>query len=402
MENAYQYKLEGYDSDWVEAGRQRVARYPQLPFGEYTFRVRAANSDAVWTEEGAAVQLSILPPWWRTGWAYALYGLLAIGGALALGSMQRRRVIRRERERSRERELKQQKAHAAEMEEAYNQLTTAHSKLAEAHDELKTTQERLIQQEKMASLGELTAGIAHEIKNPLNFVNNFAELNVELFEELRERLATKSGVQSPDGREDIQALLEDLGHNSQAIHEQGERADSIVKGMMRHARGTPDQRTKTDLNELLDEYVNLAHHGARARVQDFSVNLVRDYDANIGELQVAPQEMGRVFINILSNAFDAVHQKQLTTNGRYAPTVKVSTHARSDHAEVRVTDNGPGIPKEVRQKVFEPFFTTKPTGRGTGLGLSLSYDIVTQGHGGELDVDSKVGEGSTFIVTLPR
>jgi signal transduction histidine kinase/ligand-binding sensor domain-containing protein len=400
-ENTYQYKLMGYDSDWVDAGAQRTARYPKLPSGEYTFRVRAANSDGVWSTGDATISVSILPPWWQTNWAYVLYGLLAVGGASLLTLMQRRRVIRQERERARERELEQQRAHAAEMEEAYHQLEATHSELTQAHHELRTTQERLIQQEKMASLGELTAGIAHEIKNPLNFVNNFADLNVELFDELRGRLSEVNGSHGAASHEDIQGLLDDLRRNSQAIHEQGQRADRIVKGMMRHARGTPDKHVKTNLNELLDEYVSLSHHGTRARVQDFSVQLIRDYDARVGDLWVAPQDMGRVFINILSNAFDAVQEKQVTTNGAYTPMVKVSTRARGDHIEIRVEDNGPGIPKDVRRKVFEPFFTTKPTGTGTGLGLSLSYDIVTQGHGGTLNVESEVGEGSAFVVTLP-
>ena len=274
------------------------------------------------------------------------------------------------------------------------------AELKQSLDDLKATQARLVQQEKMASLGQLTAGIAHEIKNPLNFVNNFAELSVDLADDLAQSLA---------GGEDVSELLEDLKSNAAAISHHGRRADSIVRSMMQHASGRRGERESVDLNVLLDEYVNLAYHGRKAHQVGFICRIERAYDKTLGRVELVPPEMGRVFLNLLSNAFDAVHGHALTfnaTDGRvaarpYTPTVRVRTQRLEDQVELRIEDNGPGIDKAVREKIFEPFFTTKPTGSGIGLGLSLAYDIVTQGHGGSLAVESTEGGGATFIVTLP-
>ncbi|WP_456425609.1 tetratricopeptide repeat protein [Rhodocaloribacter sp.] len=267
-----------------------------------------------------------------------------------------------------------------------------------AYTRLKATQQQLIQAEKMASLGALTAGIAHEIKNPLNFVNNFAELNEELVDELSDALADDRHL----SRDDLLDVLADLKQNAAIIAHHGKRADGIVRAMMQHARGGSGGREAIDLNALVREYAGLAYHGKRAQMPEFNVEIVTDFDEALGVVEVAPQEMGRVLLNLLGNAFDAVHEHAARSNGVYAPKVIVSTRRLGDHVEIRVADNGPGIAPEVRDRIFEPFFTTKPTGSGTGLGLSLSYDIVTQGHGGTLTVESTPGKGATFVVTLPE
>lgn len=388
--NRYSYYLDGYDKTWHEAGTDRSVTYTNLNPGDYTFRVKSASSDGVWDVEGTSLKVTILPPWWRTFWAYGIYGLFIIGGIFAVDRFQRRRLIRKEREHAREREL----AQAREIEKA-------HTELSKAHEHLKTTQAQLVQQEKMASLGQLTAGIAHEIKNPVNFVNNFAELNEELAKELLEALSAHNNERIAE----VQELLDDLVHglkvNSAQIAKHGRRADAIVQGMMQHALGDSNERYRVDLNALVEEYVTLAYQGKKTQVPDLDVQIQRDYDEQVGSVKMAPQEMGRVLLNLLGNAFDAVHEHAAVVKGSYTPNVNVSTRLIDKHVEVRVSDNGPGIPLEIREKIFEPFFTTKPTGSGTGLGLSMSYDIVTQGHSGTLTVKSEENGGATFIVTLP-
>jgi len=270
----------------------------------------------------------------------------------------------------------------------------AHRKLEQAHEELKDMQVQLIQQEKMASLGQLTAGIAHELKNPLNFVTNFAGLSEELLEELVEKL--KNG-----DRETAEELAEDLLANNRKIGEHGQRADSIIRSMMQHASGSKGKREKTDLNRLVSDHIELAYNGKRAQVSDLQVEIERNLDDNLPEVELVPQEIGRVLLNLLSNALDAVREKELSTEGKFEPRVTVTTRRAGRNVEIRVEDNGPGLPGELRDKIFEPFFTTKPTGQGTGLGLSLSYDIVTKGHGGSMVVESEDGEGAAFIITLP-
>ena len=276
-------------------------------------------------------------------------------------------------------------------------LGKKHRELDEAYNELKTRQAQLIQQEKMASLGQLTAGIAHEIKNPLNFVNNFAEVNQELADELREAYGANPNIKLAD----LLDVIDDLKQNAQVIAQHGKRADGIVHAMMQHARGGTGQREPTDMNTLVSQHIDLAYHGKRAQVPGLTVTIERDLGEQARVVNVVPQEIGRVLLNLLGNAFDAVHEHAGKVDGAYVPTVTVSTQQIDGQVEIRVSDNGPGIPTEIREKIFEPFFTTKPTGTGTGLGLSLSYDIVTQGHGGRLTVESTEGEGATFIITLP-
>jgi signal transduction histidine kinase len=296
---------------------------------------------------------------------------------------QRRRLIGRERERARERELEQ----AREIERAYTQL--------------KATQAQLIQQEQMASLGQLTAGIAHEIKNPLNFVNNFSEIVVELCDELGDLLSPHLDATLQGEADDFRMILADLRQNAGVIVQHGKRADGIVHAMMQHASGSTGRREATDVNALVSEHIDLAYHGKRAQVQGLTVEIKRDLDGQVGTVEIVPQEIGRVLLNLLGNAVDAVHEHALSINGSYMPTVTVQTRRVEEGVEIRVSDNGPGIPEAILEKIFEPFFTTKPAGSGTGLGLSMSYDIVTQGHSGTLTVESPEGEGATFVVTLP-
>jgi len=277
--------------------------------------------------------------------------------------------------------------------EDFKQLEEAKNKIELALSELKSTQSQLVQSEKMASLGELTAGIAHEIQNPLNFVNNFSEINGELLKELTEE-AEKGNM------EEVKAIAKDILFNSEKINHHGKRADSIVKGMLQHSRTSSGQKEPTDINALCDEYLRLAYHGLRAKDKSFNATTKSDFDNNIGKINVLPQDLGRVILNLINNAFYAVDERKKQNENGYEPTVIVSTKKENGKIEIKVKDNGNGIPKKVLDKIFQPFFTTKPTGQGTGLGLSLAYDIITKGHGGELKVETKEGEGSEFIITL--
>jgi two-component system NtrC family sensor kinase len=266
--------------------------------------------------------------------------------------------------------------------------------------ELKAAQAQLIQSEKMASLGELTAGIAHEIQNPLNFVNNFSEVSRELLDEMTEAIAARNYTE-------VEALASDINSNLEKIHHHGKRADGIVKGMLQHSRSSSGQKELVDINALADEYLRLAYHGLRAKDKSFNATLKTDFDEAIGKINIVPQDIGRVILNLITNAFYVVAEKKalrLSDSSElskgYEPTVSVKTKKISDRVEITITDNGNGIPQPTLEKIFQPFFTTKPTGQGTGLGLSLSYDIV-KAHGGELSVKTKEGEGTEFIIQLP-
>ena len=374
--NQVRYRLEPLQPEWIEAHDMHEASYTNLEPGEYTFRVIAANSDGVWNEEGASLKIVVLPPWWRTRWAYLLY-VVAFGGAIfSVDRTQRARIARRQREEMQAQELE----HAKEIETAYHQL--------------QQTKEQLVQQEKLASLGSLTAGIAHEIKNPLNFVNNFAEVNAELADELEEAV-NKGDVET------ARAVLADLRGNAQQIAKHGKRADSIVRSMMQHARGETTEREVVTVNDFLEEYVNLAWHGMRARDHGFTAEVVRRFAPDAGSVSVQPQEVGRVVLNLLNNSFHAVQEKAQFAGPTFSPAVTVTTRREAGHVEIRVSDNGNGIPANLREKIFEPFFTTKATGEGTGLGLSLSHEIVTQGHGGSLTVGEAPGGGAEFTIRLP-
>ncbi len=290
---------------------------------------------------------------------------------------------------------------AVKRREAERSLRVAKERAETALQELKAAQRRLVQAEKMASLGQLTAGIAHEIKNPLNFVNNFAQLSRELIEELRAPLQqAKERVDAKD-REEIEDIFGDLDLNLDKIAEHGKRADSIVRGMLEHSRESSQVVEATDLNKLLEEYVNLAYHGMRAQHSDFNVTIERDLADGLPPVEAVTQDIGRVFLNIVSNAFQAIYQKSQEKRTAYDPKLFLSTRREGDSVEVRIGDNGPGMSDELLGKIFQPFFTTKPTGEGTGLGLSISYDIVVQQHGGRLEASAREGEGSAFLVALP-
>jgi signal transduction histidine kinase len=274
--------------------------------------------------------------------------------------------------------------------------------LQQALIDLKATQGQLIQSEKMASLGELTAGIAHEIQNPLNFVNNFSEVNKELIAELRQEI--KKG-----NLEGVDLISKDMEVNEEKINHHGKRADAIVKGMLQHSRASSGQKEPTDINALCDEYLRLSYHGLRAKDKSFNATFKTDFDASLPEINVVPQDIGRVILNLINNAFYAVSEKQKQNIQDYEPAVWVSTRRAGSPSgaggigakiEISVKDNGPGIADHIKEKIFQPFFTTKPTGQGTGLGLSLSYDIV-KAHGGELTMKTKEDEGSKFIILLP-
>jgi signal transduction histidine kinase/ligand-binding sensor domain-containing protein len=378
--NQYQYKLEGFDKSWRDGGTTGNATYTNLPPGKYTLYIRGSNWDNVWSDGKKSIDIIILPPWWRTNAAYAFYILAFIALLFGINRIQRKRVIAKERERTRDKEL----AQAREIEKAYN--------------ELRTTQAQLIQSEKMASLGELTAGIAHEIQNPLNFVNNFSEVNKELIEELKiknEKLKIEDG--------EVKDLINDIEQNLEKINHHGKKADAIVKGMLQHSRTSSGQKEPTDINALADEYLRLAYHGLRAKDKSFNAMMKTDFDESIGNINIVPQDIGRVILNLINNAFYAA---PLPPEGGFKdphyihePTVWVSTKKTSDKILISVKDNGPGIPQKIVDKIFQPFFTTKPTGQGTGLGLSLSYDIV-KAHGGELKVETIEGAGTVFTIVL--
>lgn len=377
------YKLEGYDKDWRPAPSENQIYYFNVKPGKYKFIAKAANGkNGVWVEKSIAI--TITPPWWSTIWAYLAYAGLFGVSVYSLNRIQKERLFKLEREKAHERELE----HAREIEKAYSSL--------------KATQTQLIHSEKMASLGELTAGIAHEIQNPLNFVNNFSEVNKELLIEMKDEVEKGNLAE-------VKSIADSIIENEAKIIHHGKRADAIVKGMLQHSQSSSATKEPTDLNALTDEYLRLAYHGWRAKDKSFNVAIKTDFDQTIGSVNVVPQDIGRVILNLISNAFYVVAEKKRQQGnarpddsvGRgFEPTVTISTKRKDNLVIVSVKDNGNGVPAEIKDKIFQPFFTTKPTGQGTGLGLSLSYDIV-KAHGGELKVDTKQGQGSEFSICLP-
>lgn len=274
-------------------------------------------------------------------------------------------------------------------------------KLSQTLEELKSTQNQLIMQEKMASLGMLTAGIAHEIKNPLNFVNNFALLSIELAEDLEALLKNMLMTTTDDIRVEAIDLLENIKTNAVHINDEGRRADSIIHSMLLHSRGASGQVQKSDLNRLIDQAVDLAYHSLRAKDASFNIQVTKIFDDSIPPLAVIPQDLSRVFLNIINNACYAVHQKKLQHPPSFEPELIIATKNLGTTAEIRIRDNGPGLEPDIHQQLFNPFFTTKPAGEGTGLGLSISYEIVVQGHQGQIEVETELGKFTEFIVTIP-
>lgn len=372
--NHLSYMLENYDLNWKQENADAKAYYFDVPAGEYTFRVKGVNYYGIWAEK--EIRIVIMPPLWKTRPAYLVYALLLFSLIFAFDRYKRKRIIQKEHQKSQEREL----AQAKEIEKAYS--------------ELKATQAQLIQSEKMASLGELTAGIAHEIQNPLNFVNNFSEVNKELLEEMNEEI-------EKGNYDEVKDIATDLIGNEEKINYHGKRADSIVKGMLQHSRSPTGQKELTDINKLADEYLRLAYHGLRAKDKSFNATMNTIFDETLDKINVIPQDMGRVILNLITNAFYVVHKKQQQQPSGYEPTVTVATRKTEKQIVISVEDNGSGIPQSAIDKIFQPFFTTKPSGEGTGLGLSMSYEIVTKTHGGELKVTSTEGQGAVFTILLP-
>jgi signal transduction histidine kinase len=376
--------LEGSDKEWSTLSNKSSVSFGNLFEGKYTYRLKAQNIDGIWSKQ-LSYSFTVSPPLWRTWWAYFIYSLLFIVIVFIVHRYQKQRLIRIERRKAQIREL----AQAKEIEKAYT--------------ELKATQAQLIQSEKMASLGELTAGIAHEIQNPLNFVNNFSEVSKELLDEMKTELDNGN-------TEDAKEIANDVIQNLEKINQHGKRADAIVKGMLQHSSSSSGIKEPTNINALSNEYLRIAYYGYQAKNKSFKATLKTDFDESIGKIDIIPQDIGRVILNLIMNAFYAVDEKKKsqTLEGfeNYEPAVSVSTHHSLSSGEGRgevlisIKDNGPGIPQKAIDKIFQPFFTTKPTGQGTGLGLSLAYDII-KAHGGELKVETQEEIGSEFIIRIP-
>jgi signal transduction histidine kinase len=538
--NQFKMFLEGFDKGWSSWSPETTKDYTNLSPGKYTFHITAKNGLGIESSEGS-YSFEILPPWYRTWWAYSLYIVAFVLAALAVGRWQRHRVIAKERQLSEYREAKLkadaeneqrknielisemgkditaslsiehiintvythvnklmdasifgigiidkeklkldfpatkekgetlppysyylddkkrpaswcfnnkkeifmndfEKEHQAYISDiadptegqnsesimylpliykdrsigvitaqsfsknAYNEnhlnilrslatYTAVALDNADAYRSLKSTQVQLIQSEKMASLGELTAGIAHEIQNPLNFVNNFSEVNKELVDELEQEIDKRNYV-------DAKLIAQNIKENEQKINHHGKRADAIVKGMLQHSRSDMGIKEPTRISAFADEYLRIAYHGLRAKDNSFNATIKTDFDESIGKIDIIPQDIGRVLLNLYNNAFYAVTEKNKSTETGYEPTLLVATKKIGDKVEISVRDNGNGIPLKIVDKIFQPFFTTKPSGQGTGLGLSLSYDII-KAHGGEIWVNSKEDEFTEFVVQLP-
>jgi two-component system, NtrC family, sensor kinase len=280
------------------------------------------------------------------------------------------------------------------LHEQKEEIEAQRDNLEQAYSDLKITQTQLVQSEKMASLGELTAGIAHEIQNPLNFVNNFSEVNTELIEEMQQEITNGN-------LDEVKEIADNIKENQQKISQHGKRADFIVKGMLQHSRTNTGEKQETNLNVLADEFFKLSYHGLRAKDKSFNADMTTNFDPTLPKINVVQQDIGRVLLNLFNNAFYAVNQKSKTAGKDYKPEVSISTIAKNGEVIIKVKDNGVGIPDHVKEKIMQPFFTTKPTGEGTGLGLSLTYDMVVKGHGGKIDVNTKEGEFTEFTVWLP-
>ncbi|MBC7829515.1 MAG: hypothetical protein H7122_17350 [Chitinophagaceae bacterium] len=389
------FRLIGYDKDWINSVGDRRAYYTNIPSGDYTFQVIASNNDGIWNETGASFHFIIKPFFYETVW-FRILVVVALLLFIWIVVRWRTSVVRKQNESleaqvtSRTKDLN--KANL-ELNQSNTAIATQRDSLEKTLTELKSAQSQLIQSEKMASLGELTAGIAHEIQNPLNFVNNFSEVSKELLDEMKTEL-------NNGNTKEVKQIAGDVIQNLEKILHHGKRADSIVKGMLQHSRTSSGQKEPTDINALADEYLRLAYHGLRAKEKAFNATLNTDYDESIGQINIIPQDIGRVILNLITNAFYVVGEKRQRESENYQPTVSISTKRIGDKVEIKVADNGNGIPQKILDKIFQPFFTTKPTGQGTGLGLSLSYDIV-KAHGGEMGVKTKESEGTIFIISIP-
>jgi len=395
-QNKYAYRLDGYDTYWSYVGTLRSATYTNLSPGTYTFHVKAANSDGVWNDVGDSIVITINTPLWIRWWAWLVYIVLFAAAIYGFVNY-RSRVLKRENQVLEEKinERTHQLSDAnKELSEQREEIITQRDQLADTLTELKTTQSQLVHREKMASLGELTAGIAHEIQNPLNFINNFSDVNAELIDEMQ--LEIEKG-----DLEEIKAIALDIRENEKKINLHGKRADSIVKGMLQHSRSGSGTKEQININALADEYLRLSYHGLRSKDKSFNANMITHFDEKLPQINVVPQDTGRVLLNLFNNAFYAVNLKKKTAGVGYNPEVSVTTLTEHGQIIIKIKDNGVGIPDDIKEKIMQPFFTTKPAGEGTGLGLSLTYDMVVKGHGGTISVNSVEGEGTEFIIALP-
>lgn len=408
----YQTRLVGFADEWSQLKSDTRVNYTNLPAiilpKEYTFEVRAINENNISSGEPARYAFLVSPPVLLQWWAFLIYLIIFSVGVFVVDRFQRVRLLKKEREVAhlRETELKAEAAIArsrvAEVQakalQAENDLKVAElekaRELESAYHELKNTQNRLIQAEKMASLGRLSTGIAHEIKNPLNFINNFAGVSSELVGELN------TAIEEND-TEEIEFILSNLKFNTEKIEEHGKRADSIVRSMMQHSRNGTSDMEETDLNRLIEKYAELAYHGRQVQNKKLDLKVITDLDETLKPVDLMEQKIGQVLQNLIENAIDSVWTYSLEKNGNFEPAILIRSKRFDERAEVHIADNGPGIPKENRERIFEPFFTTKPTGEGTGLGLSISYDIITQMHNGKLEIEESDTGGALFVITLP-
>ncbi len=419
--NQYAYKFEGIDEDWIYVGNQHNLSFNNLPTGKYRILVIAGDDNGNWSEEPLVLNIRAKTIFYQQIWFYLLCLGLIIGGAFLWINRLRNEVKKATKEIQEDKEIIEQqaireKARAEKMQEQARQIEIQAQRLSHSLDELQKkneeilrTQNQLIQQEKLASLGQLTAGIAHEIKNPLNFINNFAEGSVELLQDLIETTERNKSHLPTEELEEMKLLIEDVLQNSVDIKNNGSRLDLIVHSMMDHARGSGNEIQPVNLNKLIDDNINLAHHGYRALEPGFSVHLEKEFDETIPMIKAYPQELGRVILNLLNNAFYAISKKQKITDEAYRPHVHIKTVLEKAAEEnektfisVHIKDNGNGIPKHIKKKIFEPFFTTKPSGQGnTGLGLSIAYDIITKQHRGQLLLRSELDQFTEFIIKIP-
>ena len=368
--NQIHFRLVGRDKDWITSKGDNRAFYTNLAPGDYRFEVMATNNDGIWCKEPATFSFTVKAFFYQTLW----FKILAAGLALALIWL-----------------IVAWRTRAARMKNTWLEKEVAQrtAELNNSLEQLKSTQKQLVQQEKLASLGQLTAGIAHEIQNPLNFVNNFSEVSIELVDEMNEELAAGSLQSAVEIANDIKQNMEKINHH-------GQRAATIVKSMLQHSRSSSGKMTPTDLNALIREYVNLSYHGMRAGKEPIIVSIELDLEENICQVPLIAEDFSRVIVNICNNAFDAMRSVET----QHAASLIVRTKKHNDSIIIEIEDNGPGIAEEIKDKILQPFFTTKKGTEGTGLGLSITNDIV-KAHGGELKLETKEGEGTIFIIQLP-
>lgn len=398
---SFQYRLEGFDRHWSQPTRESYVEYRNLPTGKYNFELRAISASGIWSEP-VSYAFSVRPPWWLSWWSKVLYGLLLLIGFLTIRHFNLRRRRKKQLEEIERARLEEKSKQADKIAAQAQELEKSLAELQKKNVEITTARDQLIVQEKLASLGNLTAGIAHEIKNPLNFIINFAEDSGALSEELTELIAEKIKDEQAENREEWLQILEDIKLNASVIEKNGYKIDRIVRSMMDHARGKSSNWELIDVNLLLDENIDLAYYSYRAGKSALDVEIQKDYTDPLPKIKVHSLQIGRALLNIISNAFYAVNEKK-QKDSDYQPLITLRTQELKDAIEIRIRDNGPGIPADLQREIFTPFFTTKAVGQGnTGLGLSISYDVIVKEHQGSLELKSESGVFTEFKITLPK